>query len=123
MAERTLRRCRILVVEDDYMLADDLRRELDEAGAIVLGPVGTVEDALKAIDTEPRIDGALLDVNLGGEMAFPAGDLLVRRRVPFAFTTGYDDDVIPSRFAHVPLCQKPVSLIKVVSAIGRALEK
>ncbi len=123
MAERTLRACRILVVEDDYFLADDLRRELNEAGATVLGPVGTLEAALSVIHSDPHIDGAVLDINLAGDSAYPAADLLTQGQVPFAFTTGYDDSVIPSRFAHVPRCRKPVNLTKVVHAIGRALDR
>ncbi len=67
MAERTLRNCRILVVEDEYYLADELRTELETRGALVLGPVGTLDQALAAIGEARDIDGAILDVNLRGE--------------------------------------------------------
>ena len=60
MGEPTLRDCHILVVEDEYMLADELRAELDEAGAIVLGPVGTLESALTIIKAAPCAIHALL---------------------------------------------------------------
>ncbi|MCC2976651.1 response regulator [Sphingomonas sp. PL-96] len=89
MPEATLRGCRVLVVEDEYMLADELQMELSDAEVIVLGPIGTLEDALDLIRSEPHIDGAILDVNLRGEMASPAADLLIERGVPFVFTTGY----------------------------------
>lgn len=118
MADRTLRNCRILIVEDEFLLADDLRRALGEAGAIVLGPVASLEDALHAIRSEQQLDGVVLDVNLGGDLAYPAADLLLQRQVPFAFTTGYDEAVIPPRFAHVPLCQKPINLTQVLRAIS-----
>ena len=121
MPERTLRDCRILVVEDEYMLADELRIELGDVDAIVLGPVGTVEDALNQIRAETHIDGAIVDVNLRGEMAFPVADLLANRGVPFLFATGYDEATIPARFAEVARCEKPISMPRVIRAIGRAV--
>lgn len=69
MPDRTLRDCRVLVVEDEYMLADELEMELADAGAAVLGPVGAIEDAIAIIEAEAEIDGAILDANLGGEMS------------------------------------------------------
>ncbi len=123
MSEPTLRGCRILVVEDEYMLADELRTELCDAGAVVLGPAGTVGDALDMISRQSHIDGVILDVNLRGEMAFSAADLLVERNVPFVFTTGYDASAIPSRFEHVVRCEKPISLVKILRAIGREIHR
>jgi DNA-binding response OmpR family regulator len=120
MAERTLRNCRVLVVEDDYMLADELQSELADAKAIVLGPVGTVEDALNMVRSE-SMDGAVLDLNLHGKMAFPVAELLSERRVPFMFVTGYDNAAIPDRFAGVARCQKPVNIAKIAMSIGRVI--
>jgi two-component SAPR family response regulator len=119
MTDRTLRNCRIMVVEDEYLLVDELRAELCEAGAIMLGPAGTLTDALALIETEEEVDGVILDVNLHGEMAFTAADRLVERGVPFVFVTGYDGSSIPPRFRHVVCCEKPVSMRKVSRAIGR----
>ena len=121
MADVTLRDCRILVVEDEYMIADEFRMELEEAGAVVVGPTATGEDALRLIATGPKLDGALLDVNLGGTMSFAAADRLMRDGIPFIFTTGYDASSIPGRFDRIPRCEKPVSINKVVRAIGRAV--
>lgn len=121
MPDRTLRDCRVLVVEDEYMLADELATELADLGALVLGPVGTVEDALAAIAAEPDMDGAILDANLRGEMVFPAADLLLERGVPFVFTTGYHASVFPSRFDHIVRCEKPISMKRVTAAIGRVI--
>ena len=81
MPDRDLRDCRVLVVEDEYMLADELEMELVDAGATVLGPVGTVGEAMAMIEAEAEIDGAVLDVNLRGKMAFPAADLLFVRKL------------------------------------------
>lgn len=121
MADRTLTDCRILLVEDEYMLADELRTELDDARAVVIGPAGTLADALDLIRSEEHIDGAILDVNLRGEMAYPAADLLIARGVPFVFTTGYDSSAIPDRFAEVVRCEKPINIRRVTEAIGRVM--
>jgi DNA-binding response OmpR family regulator len=116
---RTLRNCRILVVEDEYMLADELQRELTRAGAVVVGPVPTVEMALDLLAREAALDGAVLDVNLGGELVYPLADALAGRKVPFIFVTGYDAQVLPPRFAHAARCEKPVRISAVRDAIGR----
>ncbi|WBH15301.1 response regulator [Sphingomonas radiodurans] len=118
MPDRTLRNCRVLVVEDEYMLADELTMELGDAGAVVIGPAGTLEDALALIEAEPKIDGAILDVNLRGVLVFPAADVLAGRNVPIIFTTGYDAGVFPMRFDHVHRCEKPISIMCVTEAIG-----
>lgn len=70
MASQTLQGCRILIVEDEFLLADDLAHVLDDAGATVLGPVPSVRDALELIAGEKAIDFAVLDVNLHGDMVF-----------------------------------------------------
>lgn len=121
MPDRTLKDCRVLVVEDEYMLADDLSTELVFAGAIVLGPVGTLPNAMASLDTRELVDGAILDVNLGGEMVYPFADRLLERDVPFVFTTGYDEAATPPRFAHVVRCEKPISMKRVTQAIGRVI--
>jgi DNA-binding NtrC family response regulator len=122
MPERTLRDCRVLVVEDEYMLADELRWELKEAAAITLGPVATVEDAIGLINSETEIDGGILDVNLGGELVFPVADRLAERGVPFLFTTGYDRSVIPTRFTDITRCEKPINIRRITQAIGRVIQ-
>lgn len=121
MADQTLRNWRILVVEDEYLLAADLENGLSDAGAIVVGPVGTLESALAMIKGAGQIDGAILDVNLSGLTAYPVADLLAQLRVPFIFTTGYDEGAIPPRFDHIPRCEKPYTMSKVEHAIVRAL--
>lgn len=123
MLESPLRDRRILIVEDEYMLADELRGELGDAGATVLGPVGTVADALALAKRERRIDGAVLDVNLRGEMAFPVADLLVEGGVPFVFTTGYDESIIPERFSTILRCEKPVAVEGIIRALGRLIDR
>jgi CheY-like chemotaxis protein len=107
MVEQTLEGRRVLVVEDEYLLADDLTHALEQAGAAVLGPVPGIEEALALIAAETQIDAAVLDVNLRGEMVFPVADALVARGIPFAFATGYDEWALPDRFAAIPRLEKP----------------
>ncbi len=121
MHDRTLRDCHILVVEDEYLLAVELQEELHDAGAIVLGPVGSVADALVLLDAWTRVDGAILDVNLGGETAFPIAERLLERGIPFVFATGYDANAIPGMFGQVARCEKPINLMNVARAIGRVM--
>jgi DNA-binding response OmpR family regulator len=72
----------ILIVEDEYLMSDDLRQELERHGATVLGPAGAVDRALYLAASASRIDGAVLDINLNGEMVFPVLDALLQRDVP-----------------------------------------
>lgn len=98
---------RILIVEDEYMLAHDLQLELEDAGAIVIGPEASVACALARIEKEDRIDAVVLDVNLGGQLAFPVADALSAQHIPFIFASGYEDDVVKSRYPNVVNCAKP----------------
>ena len=107
----------VLVVEDEYLVADDLHRTLQAAGAQVLGPVPTVAEALSVVGAGNRIDGAVLDINLHGEMAYPVADALLARGVGFVFATGYDRQHVPARYGHVPCCEKPVQVWKLAEAL------
>jgi CheY-like chemotaxis protein len=100
---------RILIVEDEYFLADETRRELEQVGAIVVGPTARVEEALSLI-ANSRVDAAILDVHLGEELVFPVAEELDRKDIPFVFATGYDPAVVPARFSGFTLCEKPTEL-------------
>ena len=115
--EGGLRGRRLLVVEDDYFLAEAIAGGLAAAGAEVVGPVGTIDDALDLLEATAQLDGAVLDLNLHGEMAFPVADSLMELRVPFVFATGYDKAVIPTRFAGVRRCEKPVDACRIGQAL------
>jgi ActR/RegA family two-component response regulator len=108
---------RILVVEDEYFIADDLKRALSRAGAQVAGPVGSLGAAL-SIARDATLDAAILDVNLAGEMSFPIADELLRQGVPFLLATGYEEWVIPPRFDSVPRSSKPFSVQAVVDQLS-----
>jgi CheY-like chemotaxis protein len=107
---------RVLVVEDEYLVAMDMSAWLEAAGAYVVGPASNVNAALDVLE-RTELDCAILDVNLRGEMAYPVADALAARGIPFVFTTGYDARVMPPRFAGVKRCEKPTT----PEAISRAL--
>ena len=121
MTEDCLRDRRVLVVEDEYMLARDLCGELEGAGAVVVGPAPNVEGALALIASERRIDVAALDVNLRGELAFPVADALSARGVPFVFVTGYEDKALFAGYAEVPRCEKPLDVTTLTKTLASEL--
>ncbi len=121
MVDRIFDSRRILVVEDEYLLAEELTMELTDRGATVLGPTPSVRAALDLIEGEGRVDGAILDVNLGGEPAYLVADALFDRSVPIVFTTGYDAAALPDRFRDVPRCEKPINIMRIAAALRRVI--
>lgn len=97
---------RILVVEDEFLIAQDIRRVLAAEGYEVLGPFAGLDPALSVVARD-TMDGAVLDLNLRGELVFPLADQLQARGVPILFATGYERDVLPARFREYPVLQKP----------------
>ncbi|MCP1559562.1 MULTISPECIES: response regulator [Methylorubrum] len=109
---------RILVVEDDYFWADELRHGLEKAGAVVHGPVASVEAALDILDPAIVVDGAILDLGLRGARAYDVAERLIARRTPFVFVTGYDAGAIPEAYAAVPRFEKPVTFDTILRALS-----
>lgn len=100
---------RVLVVEDEYLIAADLAEWLAGCGIGVVGPAGSVEDALKLVETEgARIDGGVLDVNVGDQRVYPVADALAARGIPFVFATGYDEFSVADPYVNVPRYKKPL---------------
>ena len=116
-----LRDRRILVVEDEYLVAMSLAEALQDAGSIVLGPVPSVDKAIETIELEPQIDGAVVDVNLGGLLAYPVADLLIARKIPFVFTSGYEDNLLRDRYSQVKNCAKPYLFTAMEDALVEAM--
>ena len=103
-----LRGMRVLVVEDEAAIAMSLEDELSDAGAEVVGPAASVDAALGLIGTvHGGLSAAVLDINLRGETVLPVADLLAALRVPFIFTTGYDDGGHRGLHKAVPVLLKP----------------
>lgn len=115
-------RKRILVVEDEYMIAEDMAQDLRAMGVEVVGPVPSVERALAAVEAESDLDGAVLDINLKGHMVYPVVDALRARNVPVLFTTGYDASAIPARYANVEHCEKPLTGSRLKTALATTLK-
>ena len=112
---------RVLIVEDEYFLADDMAQVLERLGAHVVGPVQTPAKALALLADEP-VDAAILDINLKGQMVFPVADALREQGVPFVFATGYDETVIPEAYKDVPRWEKPFKpedLAKTLPGLAR----
>ena len=101
-----LRNLRVLVIEDEPLLAMTLIYELEDIGAVPLGPARSIREAWDFLQGEP-FDTAIVDIDLQHEPAYPIADYLIERSVPFIFTTGYDAESVPPRFAGVPVCFKP----------------
>src|ERR1700743_3162089 len=96
----------VLVVEDNALIAEAICEDLQDHGCAVIGPASRAEDAL-ALASARSLDGALLDINLGGEMSFDVADHLARKNVPFIFLSGYNDhDKLPPRLRSAPLLTK-----------------
>ena len=121
MTQAGLQGRRVLVVEDEYMIAREVAEALSDAGARTFGPVPSVGDAERLIAGEDRIDGALLDVNLHGEVVWPVVDALLARDVPVVLATGYDASAIPPAYAHLPRHEKPISRHDLTRALIRVL--
>lgn len=118
-AEGTLNGRCVLVLEDDYYLAQDLRDELEGAGAAVLGPFSSLSDAeARPGGAEP--DCAVTDINLGAGPSFEAARALLQRGVPVIFVTGYDVGVIPDDLRRVTCVQKPARPGAVTAAVRAA---
>ena len=113
----TLNNRRILVVEDEFFLASDLEKRLSSAGAIVVGPAPTVQRASTLIDGAEQLDAALLDVNLRDVLVYPVAHELQQRHVPFLFTTGYDQLVVPAEYRDVPRVNKPYEMAEVLERL------
>jgi CheY-like chemotaxis protein len=103
---------RILVVEDEGLVAMLIEDLLDDLGCEVAGSVGSVGQAMAWLEGGGQADAALLDVNLAGESVWPVADALAARGVPFAFTTGYGYLDEP-RFQHATLLGKPIKAARL----------
>ena len=104
---RALKGLRVLIAEDNLFAAMELERALVDLGCQPVGPVGQLDQAMRLALNE-ALDGALLDVDLRGELVFAVAEELERRRVPVVFASGYDtDDMFPARFVRHPRLRKP----------------
>ena len=113
---------RILVAEDEYFIASDTARQLEEAGAMIVGPFATLQQVEDQVERD-GFDVALLDIRLDQDLVFPAADMLQQTGVPVAFLTGYDEAFLPPRFEGVPLCRKPCGERSLIAMIGELVDQ
>jgi CheY-like chemotaxis protein len=111
---------RVLLVEDEMIVAWLLEDMLADLGCAVVGPAAHVPQALAMIDAE-AIDAAVLDVNLNGKMSYPIADALAARGVPFVFSTGYDKDSLLDGYRTFPVLQKPFHRSELVDTLAKLL--
>ena len=111
---------RVLIVEDEFLLAMQVESELLASGCTFLGPYTNLSAALSAARSA-HIDLALLDINLDGEMVYPLADELTARGVPFVFVSGYGTADLPVRFRANPRVGKPFEPALLVETIRRAI--
>jgi len=104
----------VMVVEDEFFIGRETSDSLLAMGHSVLGPIGTVDEALRALADGPLPDAAIVDINLRGVCSLAVAEELKRHRIPFAFTTGYGDDPgLQRRFEAALWLRKPYSELQI----------
>lgn len=111
---------RVLVVEDEALLALDLEEGLVAEGCEVVGPAGNLSQALK-LARDRAVDAAILDINLAGEAVFPLAEMLAERQVPLFFATAYPwaDEIYPPKLRSAPRLSKPYTVAQAVGQLRR----
>jgi CheY-like chemotaxis protein len=117
----TLAGRRLLVIEDEYFIGDDIAHALTNLGAEVIGPLPDLADAVGILERGEAIDAALLDINIRNQMVFPLARLLRSRNVPFVFTTGYDRTSVVAEFQDVQLWEKPLDMPRLARSLADML--
>ncbi len=110
---------RILVVEDEALVAMLVEDALTDAGCEVVGPVATVADALALLETEGAPAAAVLDLNLAGETSLPVADALAKCGVPFVVATGYGAAGLPPEHKNAPVLAKPYDPAELTAVLAR----
>ncbi|GAB2561905.1 response regulator [Dyella jejuensis] len=123
MVSSELRGKTVLMVEDEYLIADALCSAFEMQDVHVVGPFPTVAGAVQALDQGAKADVAVLDVNLNGERVYPLADRLMADNVPIVLTTGYDSDAIPCGYEHLQRLQKPVHLRELFDCLSALMAK
>ena len=108
---------KVLVVEDEPLIAMGLKDLLTDSGCTVAGPASSVEQGMRLIEQE-AVDGAILDVNLRGEMVFPLADALAEQSIPFAYVTGYGKSLRVCNHGR-PVLQKPYNKQQLLKILGQ----
>jgi CheY-like chemotaxis protein len=122
-AKRELQGIRVLIAEDEGLVALEIAHTLRKLGCSVVGPVPRVSDVLRLAE-EGQIDAAVLDVNLRGEYVYSALPELIRRSIPVVLATGYSDmNLMPQEFRTLPRLSKPFDNKVLESVCGVAFAR
>lgn len=121
MPTESLNGMRVLVVEDEFYMADDLVRALEAAGARPVGPFGSVRQALDAVERN-GIDAAVLDLNLHGSRSDGLAKQLDEANVPILIVSGYSEDGLPAELRHIRRLEKPVNCRTILAALSEQVE-
>lgn len=113
---------RILIVEDEWLLASELARQLTRAGYGIVGPVPTVAEAIALIEAE-RPDAAVLDIQLDGAFTFSVAERLERGSTPFMFLSGHPISDFPDQLRDRIVLSKPAIWQEIVKTLAKLLEK
>lgn len=119
MSDSPLSGRRVLLIEDEMMVAMLLEDMLADLGCTVVGPAARVEQALAMIEVAGTLDAAVLDVNLNGQQSYPVANALVACGVPFVFATGYGRDSVMNGYRDIPQLQKPFKLSELSDALAK----
>ena len=112
---------RVLIVEDESLVAMLLETILEDMGCVPVGPASTVDEGLQMVTGGEHIDAALLDVNVAGRQVFPIAEALKERGVPFVFSTGYGEGGLPDEWRGQSTLQKPFTEAAVRDALMNAM--
>jgi CheY-like chemotaxis protein len=118
----TLQGIRVLLVEDEALISMMVEEFLADLGCEVVASVARLEEGVREASTR-SIDLAVLDINLDGRLSYPIADVLMARRIPFLFATGYGTSGLPQAFGQVPVVTKPFGLPQFEAALGLALQR
>lgn len=111
-----------MVVEDEFIIADEISAIVEESGHEVVGPFGSIEEAKAGISSADKPDLAILDANLRGKSSVPVAEQLRELGVPLCLCTGYRSDDLRATFGDVAILQKPVNpraLLSVIETLRR----
>jgi CheY-like chemotaxis protein len=118
----SLKDLRVLVVEDEALVALQLEDMLTELGCAIVGPASRVGQALKLLDGEP-VQVAVLDLNIAGEMVYPVADALKNRGLPYIFVTGFATSDLTDPHRDQPVLEKPFARRQLLRAILDTLQR